>query len=125
MATPVLETRHLTKVYDCLTAVDDLNLELRRGEILGFLGPNGAGKTTTINMICGLTRPTEGQVLFDGVGSKSRRHLSSLIGFCSQDTVLWESLTCLEQLTFMGEMHDISNGEARRRGRELLDEVGL
>jgi ABC-2 type transport system ATP-binding protein len=58
----VLQTQNLTKKYNGLTAVDDLTLEVRQGEIFGLLGPNGAGKTTSINMMCGLLEPDSGMV---------------------------------------------------------------
>src|SRR5258708_35554656 len=57
---PAIEIHELTKVYGAMTAVDHLNLTVRRGEIYGFLGPNGAGKTTTMRMLLGLIRPTSG-----------------------------------------------------------------
>ena len=66
MIESVLETRNLQKRYGDLTAVDDLSLEIHKGEIFGFLGPNGAGKTTSINMICGLLKPDGGQVFIHG-----------------------------------------------------------
>jgi ABC-2 type transport system ATP-binding protein len=60
----ILRTKSLTKVFGKLTAVKDLNLELRRGEVFGFLGPNGAGKSTTVGMILGLVTPTSGSTRF-------------------------------------------------------------
>ena len=60
MADTIIETKALTKRYGALTAVDDLNLTVRQGEVFGLLGPNGAGKTTTTLMLLGLTEPTEG-----------------------------------------------------------------
>ena len=65
-ATFVIETQNLTKRYGDLVAVNQLNLQVREGEILGLLGPNGAGKTTTINLICGLLQPDQGRVLIHG-----------------------------------------------------------
>ena len=60
MADTIIETKALTKRYGALTAVDDLNLTVRQGEVFGLLGPNGAGKTTTTLMLLGLTEPTGG-----------------------------------------------------------------
>ncbi len=57
----IITTEHLTKTYGSKTAVSDLNLSIRKGEIFGLLGPNGAGKTTTTLMLLGLTEPTEGR----------------------------------------------------------------
>jgi ABC-2 type transport system ATP-binding protein len=121
----VLQTIHLTKRFGGLTAVKDLNLEVRAGEIFGFLGPNGAGKTTSINMICGLLAPTSGEVTIRG---KSIRHdggITRRVGVCPQDIILWERLTCFEQLEFVGEMYGLSGREARRRANLLLEEMNL
>ncbi|OGD12253.1 MAG: hypothetical protein A2Y86_06980 [Candidatus Aminicenantes bacterium RBG_13_62_12] len=116
----------MTKRFGDLTAVDDLSLEVRRGEIFGFLGPNGAGKTTTIKMMCGLLRPDGGTVEIDGrgidPGSPAARRL---IGLAPQSIVLWESLTCREQIEFMGRIYGLNAPRARRRGRELLEAFGL
>ena len=62
----IIEAEGLTKKYDKLVAVDNLNLQIKSGEIYGLLGPNGAGKTTTILMMLGLSEPTAGRVLVDG-----------------------------------------------------------
>ena len=122
----VLETKNLTKKYSSLTAVDDLSLEVRSGEILGFLGPNGAGKTTSINMMCGLQKPDNGQVLIHGKpvhggDLETRLH----VGVCPQETIVWDKLTCIEQLEFMGEMYNIPRRQARVRGSDLLELLGL
>jgi ABC-2 type transport system ATP-binding protein len=122
----VLETRLLTKKYGKLTAVDGLSLEVQSGEILGFLGPNGAGKTTSINMMCGLLKPDSGQVYIHGRpvqgGDMETR---TRVGVCPQDTIVWDKLTCLEQLEFIGEMYNIPRRQAQKRGRELLELLGL
>ncbi len=126
MSNPILQTTGLTKRYGALTAVQELTLEVNEGEIFGFLGPNGAGKTTSINMICGLLKPDAGQVTLHGVpvhgGDPAVR---ARVGVCPQEIVLWERLTCLEQLQFIGEMYGVSSREARRRGEQLLEELGL
>jgi ABC-2 type transport system ATP-binding protein len=122
----VLQTQNLTKRYNGLTAVDDLSLEVYQGEIFGLLGPNGAGKTTSINMMCGLLKPDSGNVLIHGEpvlgGEKQARRR---VGMCPQETILWEKLTCLEQLEFVGEMYDVPRSRARQRGEELLAILGL
>lgn len=122
----VLELRHLSKNYGSLAAVQDISLEVYQGEIFGLLGPNGAGKTTTINMICGLIKPNAGEIRILGknILSGSRENLSR-IGVCSQQNILWEKLTCLEQMVFMGQMYHLSTGIARQRGKELLVQLGL
>jgi ABC-2 type transport system ATP-binding protein len=122
----VLKTEGLTKRFGQLTAVDELNLEVYEGEILGLLGPNGAGKTTSINMICGLLKPDAGRVTIRGQPvAKADDRFRSRIGVCPQDVVLWERLTCIEQLQFVGQMYGLSGREARQQGEWLLQELGL
>ena len=122
----VLQTRNLAKRFGTLTAVEDLSLEIRAGEIFGFLGPNGAGKTTSINMMCGLLKPDSGQVFIQGKpvhgGSMEVR---ARVGMCPQEAILWEKLSCLEQLEFMGEMYGVPRRIARKRGMYLLETLGL
>ncbi len=122
----VLQTENLTKRYGSLTAVKNLNLEVRRGEIFGLLGPNGAGKTTSINLICGLLKPDAGRVLIHGKAiNGGDAEIRSRVGVCPQNTILWGKLTCLEQLEFIGEMYGMQRKISRQRGRELLDIMGL
>jgi ABC-2 type transport system ATP-binding protein len=126
MSNVVLKTEGLTKRYGDLVAVDDLTLEIYRGEVFGFLGPNGAGKTTSINMMCGLLEPDTGTVTIDGVPIHAADDaLRARVGVCPQEIVLWERLTCLEQLQFMGEMYGLSGVEAHQRAEMLLDELDL
>ncbi|MBA2392042.1 MAG: ATP-binding cassette domain-containing protein [Ktedonobacteraceae bacterium] len=80
LASPAMELDHLCKMFGSHRAVFNLSLALRRGEILGLLGPNGSGKTTTLNMVCGLSRPTIGNVRILGVDvhahpRRARQHL--------------------------------------------------
>lgn len=126
MSEPILSTHNLTKHFGDLTAVDGLNLEIFEGEVFGFLGPNGAGKTTSINMICGLLKPDKGWVSIQGEviqgGSENAR---SRVGVCPQEIVLWERLTCIEQLQFIGQMYGFSGKTARKRGEKLLEDLDL
>jgi ABC-2 type transport system ATP-binding protein len=121
-----LQTIGLTKRYGSLAAVQDLSLQVMRGEIFGFLGPNGAGKTTSINMMVGLTTPTAGDVLIEGQSVRARgARLLSRVGVCPQETLVWEKLTCLEQLEFTGVCYNLPPLEARKRGKQLLEDLGL
>jgi ABC-2 type transport system ATP-binding protein len=122
----VLQTQHLTKRYGSITAVDNLTLAVHTGEIFGFLGPNGAGKTTAINLMCGLLKPDSGQVLIHGKSiQESGAEGRARVGVCPQNTILWDKLTCLEQLEFIGEMYGLARQRARVRGDELLERLGL
>jgi ABC-2 type transport system ATP-binding protein len=126
MIVPVrIEARNLSKQFGDQVAVDHLNLEVRPGEIMGFLGPNGAGKTTAIRMFCGLLKPDEGVVLFNGKTLHEFPEGKSLLGVCPQENVHWERLTCLEQMVFCGEMYDLPRRQARDQSMILLDQLGL
>ncbi len=126
MSNIVLQTENLTKKYGTLVAVKDLTLQVLEGEVFGLLGPNGAGKTTTINMMCGLLKPDSGTVTINGKrlneGNGSTR---SRVGVCPQEIVLWERLTCLEQLLFIGQMYGLKTRQARQNAEKLLDELDL
>jgi ABC-2 type transport system ATP-binding protein len=124
--TLALQTRHLTKRFGALTAVDDLSLEVHAGEIFGFLGPNGAGKTTAIQMMCGLISPDAGEVLIDGIPVRGGEAATrARVGVCPQENILWDKLTCLEQLEFIGEAYGVRSSLARQRGLGLLESLGL
>ncbi|MDP4092636.1 MAG: ABC transporter ATP-binding protein [Bacillota bacterium] len=120
----VLKVSELVKKFGTFTAVNKLSFEVNKGEIFGFLGPNGAGKTTSINMICGLIKPDYGDVLINGESINNGK-VRQMIGLCPQDINVWETLTCLEQLIFMGQMYDMDGRKAKKRGLELLEEFGL
>jgi len=122
----VLQARGLTKRYGTLTAVKDLSLDVFDGEVLGLLGPNGAGKTTSINMLCGLLKPDSGRVSIHGkIISNADASLRLRVGVCPQDIVLWKTLTCLEQMQFIGEMYGMKGKSARQRGEQLFKELDL
>jgi len=122
-----LEVKDLVRMYGDLIAVDHLSLQVRQGEVFGFLGPNGAGKTTSIRMMCGLLRPTSGEVYIKGqlVPPGGNRTTRSMVGICPQENILWNKLTCFEQLVFSARMYNIPRQLARSRADRLLEEMGL
>lgn len=122
----IIQARCITKGYGSLLAVDDLSLEVRAGEVFGLLGPNGAGKTTSINMLCGLLRPDTGEVLIRGKTiTDGDARIRSQVGVCPQKVVLWNSLTCLEQMQYLGEMYGLKGRTARLRAVQLLEQLDL
>jgi ABC-2 type transport system ATP-binding protein len=122
----VLQTEGLTKHYGSLMAVKNLTLAVYEGEVFGFLGPNGAGKTTSISMMCGLLKPDAGRSMVHGVPiTGGDADVRARVGVCPQNIVVWERLTCIEQLQFIGEMYGVAGREARRRGERLLEEMDL
>lgn len=121
----IIHVSNLKKIFGNFTAVDGLSFEIYRGEIFGFLGPNGAGKTTTINMICGFSPPTEGDITILGHSIREKKQVKNLIGICPQENIFWPKLTCLEQLKFIGEMYGKTGKIAKKRSLELLEMMGL
>jgi ABC-2 type transport system ATP-binding protein len=116
----------LRKVFGALVAVDDVTLEIRRGEVFGLLGPNGSGKTTTIRMLCGLLEPTSGtasvaeyEVSRDPEGVK--RH----IGYMSQKYGLYDDLTVVENIRFYATIYGLHGDARKKRIVELMSELGL
>jgi len=121
----VIQTFGLTKRFGDITAVNNLDLTVHKGEIFGFLGPNGAGKSTSINLICGLLVPDSGQIVIQGEQAKNNRRLRNNFGLCPQEVVIWPKLTCLEQLVFIGEMYGMRTMDAKKSGINLLERLGL
>jgi ABC-2 type transport system ATP-binding protein len=122
----MIEIRNLTKRYGDFTAVDDLSLTVARGEIFGFLGPNGAGKTTTIRILAGLSLPTTGDVIVDGInviadGTRAK----SLMGYIPDRPYLYEKLTGRELLQFVTNLYSKEWSECEPRAIELLRYFGL
>lgn len=121
-----LEIKNLQKSFGTLKAVDGVSLRVQQGEIFGLLGPNGAGKTTIIQMICGLLKPDAGEIAIDGQLVKpGNSTVMRKVGVCTQLNILWEKLTCFEQLVFVGQMYHLSAKQASHRAAELLDQLGL
>lgn len=105
-------------------AVNDLDFEVREGEILGLLGPNGSGKSTTVKMLLGLLYPTAGRLTVFG---KSPRDVDTkrLIGYLPEESYLYKYLTAYETLDFFGSLFNLSGLERRKRSEQLLEMVGL
>ncbi len=121
---PAIYVEHLRKEYGSKVAVQDLSLQVERGEVFGFLGPNGAGKTTTIKMLNGLVRPTSGRlsVLGRPLGD---REAKKRIGFLPEQFRFHEWLRAEEFLDFHGSLYGLSRGERKQRIPEALKLVGL
>src|SRR5439155_14582661 len=117
----MIEIRHLTKRYGAFTAVDDISLTVSRGEIYGFLGPNGAGKTTTIRILAGLSLPTSGEVLIDGIDiSSDGLRAKAMTGYVPDRPYLYEKLTGRELLQFVANLYRKEWGDCEARALDLL-----
>ena len=126
MSAIVIQTRNITKRYGSLIAVENLSLDVHEGEVFGLLGPNGAGKTTSINMLCGLLKPDSGEVLVHGKTiTDGDAEVRSRVGVCPQNIILWNNLTCLEQMQYVGELYGLNGKTARQRSIQLLKDLDL
>lgn len=114
----VLRTQGLSKVYGKSAALDHLDLELTKGEILGYLGPNGAGKTTTIRLLLGLIQPTSGSAtIFGRDATRSAAELHQHITYVPGETNYWPGLSGTETLRFLANLH---GGTDKTYQQELL-----
>jgi len=122
----ILETHHLTKRYDCFTAVDGIDFTIHEGELFGLLGPNGAGKTTTINMLTGLARITAGSVKLKGFDcTRDITKAQSLMGIVPDESNLYEELDGFQNLCFCAALYGIPKRRRRQKAAELLDQFDL
>jgi ABC-2 type transport system ATP-binding protein len=116
----------LTKRFDAFTAVKNVNVQVKYGEIYGLLGANGAGKTTTIKMLCGLLGPTTGTMELAGErGSLRSRAVRERIGYMSQKFSLYDDLTIGENLDFFAGVYGVPKSEAEEKKRWVLAFSGL
>ena len=126
----IVSVRGLTKVFKDFwnrpkaRAVDNVDFEVRRGEVFGLLGPNGSGKSTTVKLLLGLLNPTRGHIEVFG---HSPRHVQtkSRIGYLPEESYLYRFLNSSETLDFFGNLFHLSKGERNNRAGQLLEMVGL
>ncbi len=129
-APEVLRTIRLGKRYADfwgrarVTALTDLSLEVRQGEVFGLLGPNGSGKTTTIKLLLGLIRATSGDAFVFG-RDPSDRVVKNRIGYLPEETYLYRFLDAEETLAFFGRLFGLDSATIRARSKALIAEVGL
>ncbi|MDR2991875.1 MAG: ABC transporter ATP-binding protein [Burkholderiaceae bacterium] len=116
----------LTKRFGALTAVDNVDLAVPRGQVYGFLGPNGSGKSTTIRMLCGLLAPTSGAIEVLGLPIPEQAEaLRKRIGYMTQKFSLYEDLTVRENLEFLATVQGLSRARVRSRVDELVAQYAL
>ncbi len=122
---PAVQCIKLTKRYGDFVALDSLDLELRKGQILGYIGPNGAGKTTTIKILVGLARPTSGQAFIAGHDcSKDVRQLKQLVGYMPDIFGGYDNMRVREYLDFFGAAFKIPRKQRVTRIAEVMDITG-
>jgi ABC-2 type transport system ATP-binding protein len=126
----IISVRGLTKVFKDFwnrpkaRAVDNVDFEVRRGEVFGLLGPNGSGKSTTVKLLLGLLYPTKGHIEVFG---HSPRHVQtkSRIGYLPEESYLYRYLSSRETLDFFGNLFHLNKGDRNDRAEQLLEMVGL
>lgn len=123
--TPMIQVRGLRKSFRDRVAVDNIGLDIHRGETLGLLGPNGAGKTTTIHMMTGILKPDAGEIRVDGRPDPTRADVRRRIGLSPQSLAIYEDLTAEENLFFFGRLYGLDKQALRNRVGELLELAGL
>src|SRR5438046_8413065 len=129
-AETIVAVRGLTKIFKDFwgrpkaRAVDNVDFEVRRGEVFGLLGPNGSGKSTTVKILLGLLYPTKGHVEVFG---HSPRHVAtkSRIGYLPEESYLYRYLNSRETLHFFGNLFELTKGDRQKRTDQLLEMVGL
>jgi len=110
----MIKTFNLTKRFGEITAVDNLNLHIKKGEIFGFIGPNGAGKTTTIKMMVGILAPTKGRVEIDGNDlAKKPLEAKKIIGYIPDEPYVYPLMTGREFLHFVGQIYQVKDKEKK------------
>jgi len=118
----VIGVESLVKTFGSFRAVDDVSLEVAKGEIHGFLGPNGAGKTTTIRMIAGLLKPSSGRVTIAGKDlAREPEAAKRELGFIPDRPFIYEKLTAAEFLRFHGGLYGLEGAPVEARAHELLE----
>jgi ABC-2 type transport system ATP-binding protein len=123
-----IQIKNLSKSYDNKHsfAVSDLSFEINQGEVFGLLGPNGAGKTTLISMMCGLLKPTSGEVLVDNLNyHKNKNQIFKKIGVVPQEYALYPTLTAGENLKFFGGLYNLKGKDLNEKIDSGLESVGL
>lgn len=126
MSNNVLIIQNLTKKFGDFTAVDNISLTVKKGEVFGFLGANGAGKTTTIRMICALLEPTAGEIELDGLSVLHQPEaVKRRIGYMSQKFSLYQDLTPFENMEFFAEIYNVSPEKLTEEKEKLAVELKL
>lgn len=125
----VIKIENLTKVYtgkklQKVTALNDLSLSIKQGEVFGFLGPNGAGKSTTIKVLMDLVRPTSGRVEIVGHSARDLR-AKRKIGYLPENPAFYDYLTAEEYLRFVTRAHQMPQPTASRQIEQVLQQVSL
>ncbi|MHA7057003.1 ABC transporter ATP-binding protein [Aquimarina sp. M1] len=126
--TPLIQVQKVSKQYKgaAFLSLNDVDLQISRGEVYGLLGPNGAGKTTLISILCGLIKPTSGDVMIAGKNFKNNtKEIQKIIGVVPQEYALYPKLTAKENLLYFGSLFGMTKAELKPIVLSHLDQLGL
>jgi ABC-2 type transport system ATP-binding protein len=124
----MIDTTNLTRTFGNLTAVDNLNLHVEKGEVFGLLGPNGAGKTTTVRMLCCLIGKTSGEATVGGYSISNPDDclkIRKIIGFLPENVGLYDSLSAYRNLDFYGQLYEVPEQARKESIERLLKALGI
>lgn len=122
----MINIESLNKSFGRIKALDNLNLEINRGELLGIIGPNGAGKTTAIRMVCCILKPDTGNITVGGFSIHNDPiSIKSMIGYLPEEPNLYERFKAKELLRYFAELYGVPNNRIDGRIDELLELVGM
>jgi ABC-2 type transport system ATP-binding protein len=124
----MIEIKGLSRSFEKIRVVDNLNLNINDGEVFGFLGPNGAGKTTTVRMLACLIRPTEGTAIIDGLDIRDESDAMKIrqkIGMLTESPGLYDTLSAYRNLDFYAKLYDVPASKREERIEHYLKMMGL
>lgn len=117
-----IKTNNLSRNFGSRVAVNNLNIEIKKGEIFSLLGTNGAGKTTTIKMLCCLLQPSSGNALINNFNTKDQPlEIKKIIGVSPQETAIAGHLTSMENLLLMGGVSGLNHSDSKNRAKNLME----
>ena len=126
MSDKLINATNLKKSFDKFIAVDNINLKVDRGEVVGFLGPNGAGKSTTMKMLTGFLEPDDGEIFINGINLKSNPlKAKEYIGYLPEGAPSYSDMIVSDFLSFIGKMRGLSNKILSNRLDEMADQINL
>ncbi len=123
---PIIQIRNLSKSYGSKLVLKHLTLDIYPGQVIGYIGPNGAGKSTTVKILTGLIPEFSGEVLVDGISMQDNpQEIKKRIGYVPENAELYEVLTPMEYLDFIGKLYGLDESLLQTRAQKLLTAFGL
>jgi ABC-2 type transport system ATP-binding protein len=123
---PLIQIRNLCKSYGSKQVLKNINLDIYPGQVIGYIGPNGAGKSTTVKILTGLIPDFEGEVIVNGINmTKDPLEIKKLIGYVPENAELYDVLTPMEYLDFIGKLYGMDEDMLTDRSSKLLNAFGL